>query len=241
MKKRLFPILMAFVLLALVASCLKDEGNGTIVMMGSESYWKPVEKVIPDTLLRFLDVKGCPYSKGYNPPNVQGEYELCPRELKWSNVDAIPAGDSLFFRFGGNLDTEITEEDTLWYYSHGQHGRVTPCDYLETYFDLNHADVVYLMGEGDSVTVYFAMTFPHINSAPGVDFDLTRGFMVIGRLPQSERDTFNVHVACVNMKVKVNENDPAVSGVSDELLEKMEGRIYVYKGPVYKKQWYHSK
>lgn len=240
MKKRLFPILTAFTLLTLVASCLKDEGNGTIVMMGTESYWKPVEAVIPDTLLRFLDAKGCQYAKGYNPPNVQGEFELCPRELKWSNVDAVPAGDSLFFRFGGDMDYVIEEEDTLYYYPYGQHGRVTPCDYLETYFELTHADTVYLMGKGDSVTVYFAMTFPHINSAPGVDFDLTRGFMIMGKLPRTEKDTVKMHVACVNMKVKVNKNNPAVSGVSNALLENMEGRIYVYKGPVYKKQWYHQ-
>ena len=61
----------------------------------------------------------------------------------------------------------------------------------------------------------------------------------MGKLPRTEKDTVKMHVACVNMKVKVNTNNPAVSGVSNALLESMEGRIYVYKGPVYKKQWYH--
>lgn len=228
--KRAFLFLTAIALLTLT-SCLKDQGQGTLVMMGTESYVKPLGAVIPDTLLRFLEANNLRYFQGNTPPDVQGEYELCPRELLLSNVDAIPAGDSLFFRFGGDCDT-------LTYYPHGQHGRVMPCDYLETYFDLNHSDTVYLMGEADNVTVYFAMTFPHINSAPGVDFDLTRGFMIMGHLPQVATDTVTMQVACVNLKVKVNKNDPAVSGVSDQLLKRMEGRIYVYQGPVYRKQWY---
>lgn len=233
--KRLLLALSVCAFLPLVSSCLKDHGEPTIVLMGTESYVKPIDKVIPDTLVHFLKAMDSAFyiPQGISPANVQGEFELCPRSLKWSNVDAVPAGDSLFFRFGG-------DPDTLSYYPYGQHGMVTPCDYKETYFDLNHADTVYLMGEGNRITAYFVTTFAHINSTPGVDFDLTRGFMITGQLPQQSRDTNTMQVSCINMEVRVNANDPEVSGVSTELLKKMEGRIYVYEGPVYRKQWYNA-
>lgn len=234
MMKRVLLILSACAFLSLVASCLKDKGEGTVVLMGSEAYVKPIEEVVPETLLLFLSDNGLHCAEGNNPPDVQGEYELNPRHLKWCNTDAVPADDALFFRFGGDLDTLVAPN----YYPYGQHGRVVPCDYKETYFDLNHADTVYLMGNGDAFTAYFVMTFPHIQGAPGADFDLTRCFVITGRL--SGDNIHDAHVACMNTKVTINENDPALSGVSSELLKKMEGRIYVYDGPVFRKQWYNT-
>lgn len=237
--KKLFLILLASAWLPFLVSCLKDKGEGTIVLMGSESYVHPIEEVIPDTLLRFLEVHGMHCPEGNNPPDIQGEYVLYPRRLKWTNADAIPANDSLFFRFGGDLDTLVSGGDTLVYHPFGQHGRVTPCDYKESYFDMNHADTVYLMGNGDRFTAYYVMTFRHINSSPGTDFDLTRGFVITGR-PSADR-ILHAAIACINMKVDVNKNDPAISGVSTALLKKMEGRIYVYEGPVFRQQWYGKK
>ena len=235
-----------FVVLALAAfmlsSCLKDDPDvGTIILMGTESYVDSIEEVIPDTLLKVLKDKTimqldqAVLPKGNTPPDVQGEFVLCPKELIWYNGYSIAAGDSICLRFGGDASAS-------GYYPNGQHNRVVPLDYKEDAMAKLHADKAYLMGSGSSFTAYFELTHQHIDEIPGVDFDLTRGYVITGKMSPKGDSMLNVRIAYINLELKVNYNNVAVSGVPNNYIEALKGYIFVYRaqndGPVLRQQWY---
>lgn len=110
---------MPISLVLLVSSCLKDDVNETIVLLGTESEVQPIEEVIPDTLLKFLmkpDVLETPLPVGNTPPDIQGEYLFGPRELFGYNWFSPEANDSLYIRFGGTADTLLVPSDTLTFH-----------------------------------------------------------------------------------------------------------------------------
>ena len=233
--------LVLLVLAALLMSgCLKDDPQeGTIVLMGTESYVKSIEEVIPDTLLKVLgdtivmQMKPAVIPRGNMPPDVQGEFVLRPKELLWYNEYPILDGDSIRFRFGG-------VENAAGYYANGQHNRVTPCDYEENGM-LEHTDVAYLMGSGNSFTAYFELTHEHIDDISGVDYDMTRGYVIVGEMNQNGNGIDNVRVAYINLNMKVNFNNIAVSGVENSFIEDdMKGRIYIFKGTVLRRKWFNK-
>lgn len=232
-----------FVILALAAlvlnSCLKDDPHeGTIILMGTESYVKSIEEVIPDTLLKVLKDKNivqmdqAVLPHGNMPPDVQGEFVLRPKELLWYNEYPILDGDSIRFRFGGDGSAN-------GFYQNGQHNRVTPCDYEENGM-LEHTDVAYLMGSGNKFTAYFELTHEHIDEIPGVDFNITRGYVITGELVQNGAAINNVRVAYINLNMKVNSNNIAVSGVPNAFIEAMKDRIFIFKGTVLRRKWFNN-
>lgn len=133
--KRLFwllPLLLA----TLVTGCLKDDPNeSTIVLLGAESDVKPIEEVIPDTLLDFVADTGVMGSltlalpTGMVPPDIQGGYLFGPRVLYKYNGDHPQANDTILLRFGGEQDSVqvlvdhvfhagdglIQDGDTTWF------------------------------------------------------------------------------------------------------------------------------
>ena len=214
----------------LLSGCLKDDPQvGTIVLMGTESYVKSIEEVIPDTLLKVMDE----LPQGNTPPDIQGEFVLNNKELLWTNAWSIAAGDSICMRFGGGVDT-------LGCYPEGQHNRVVPLDYLEEEM-LMHTDTAFLMGSGDSFAAYFELTQKHIKDIEGVDFNLKRGYVITGIMRRSGDAIDNVQVAYINLDLHVNSNSPT-SGVPDEFIEAMEGFIYVFgaqdNAPMVRHKWF---
>lgn len=231
--------LMLLALAALLSGCLKDDpSEGTIILMGAESYVKSIVEVMPNALLNVLtdasvmQMNPAVLPEGNMPPDVQGEFVLRPKELLWYNDYAVPDGDSIRFRFGG-------DGNASGFYQNGQHNRVTPCDYEENGM-LSHTDSAYLMGSGNGFTAYFELTFEHIDEIPGVDYDMTRGYVVIGEMSRNGEAIENVRVAYVNMNMRVNSNYIAVSGVDNAFIEAMEGRIFIYKGTVLRRKWFNG-
>lgn len=114
--KRLFwllPVLLAM----LMTGCLKDDlQEGTIVLLGTESNVKPIDSVIPATLLDFIadadsmspaSVLDLPM--GNMPPDIQGEFVLTPIELYADNGHHPVPNDTLFIRFGGKAEAYPVE------------------------------------------------------------------------------------------------------------------------------------
>jgi hypothetical protein len=113
----LLPVLLAM----LVTSCLKDDLNQTIVLLGTESDVKTIEQVIPDTLMSFItDTMAMQDSvlilpDGNLPPDIQGEFMFFPRDLYRNNGYQGPEGDTLFIRFGGDQGEIYTYLDSVHY------------------------------------------------------------------------------------------------------------------------------
>jgi hypothetical protein len=136
----LLPVLLAM----LVTSCLKDDLNQTIVLLGTESDVKTIEQVIPDTLMSFItDTMAMQDSvlilpDGNLPPDIQGEFMFFPRDLYRNNGYPGPKGDTLFIRFGGDQGEIYTYLDSVHY---------APGDSLFLGADtiLIHADTVVLV------------------------------------------------------------------------------------------------
>ncbi len=121
--KRLFwllPVLLAM----LVTGCLKENLNDpkTIVLMGTESDVKPIEAVIPNVLLDYIqdaDSMSLPLvlnlPSGANPPDIQGEFLFTPVELYKSNVQTQSYIDTMFLRFGGDSSTYPVEVEEVYH------------------------------------------------------------------------------------------------------------------------------
>lgn len=190
MKKTL--LLIPALLMLLLAGCLKDDPNqGTIVLLGTESDVKPIDEehggVIPDTLLTFLaDSMKIELPRGCTPPDIQGGYAFCPKELigGQSNGDD---NDTVFIHFGGKA--EILPNGDV-YYPEGQHNCLVPC--VIKYEERFHEKSVqaYVMGEGDGFTAYFKVdyedAYPHGTNPDGseilVEYTFTRGYVITGRI-----------------------------------------------------------
>lgn len=232
----LLPVLLAM----LVSSCLKDDVNETVILLGTESDVKPIGEVIPDTLLNFLAdptvMDGFTLPVGNMPPDIQGEYVFFPRELFADNGFSPVANDTLFFRFGGTPESQ--------YYPNGQHNRLVPCDIHEKGFSLKSIEKAFVMGSGDEFTVYFAVQYDDcVEVVSGTQYTLTRGYIITGTVTATGID--RAIVACVNMDAKFN---VMPSGVPEEALERLIGQIFVYRvktddpnnpfGSAIRQQWY---
>lgn len=229
-----FWVIVLF-LTTVLTGCLKDDPEvGTIVLMGSESYVKPIEEVIPDTLLSYIESETdlSLVHKGNMPPNIQGEYAFAPRELIKTNAALVASNDTLLFRFGG---------DSLHYDVYGQHNRVVSCDFQEKSFPLVHVDAINLMGHGSYFTAYFVLNYEHIIES-GADISLKRAVMISGKVNSSGNIDHAIY-AFVNQEIIINSNDVAVSGVEDASFAEMKDNIYIYRvkdgGSAVKHLWYH--
>ena len=230
MKRLIWLLPVSLVLL--VTSCLKDEMNQTIVLMGTESDVKPIEAIIPDTLLTFIadptvmhDTVMIP-PVGNMPPDIQGEFVFGPRELFSYNENYLMGGDTLYIRFGGDPDTVISS-----YYPQGQHNRMVLCDIKEPSLPLMSADA-FVMGTDSLFTVYFDVTYDNVgNPATGGTYSLRRGYVVTGIITNAGIE--QARLACVNIE----------SSLTD-----LVNLIFVYRvetddpdnpfGTATRKQWY---
>lgn len=268
MKKKFW--LLPVLLVMLLTGCLKEDMNQTIVLMGPESDVKPIDSIIPDTLLKFIAnpvaMHGSPLylPKGTTPPDIQGEFMFFERELYAFNSTHPLANDTLFFRFGGDADTvQVTDkivlhpgdgliinEDTIvatadttvqitktvLCYPNGQHNMMVPCDYKEKSYSGLTIPEAYVMGEGDSFTVYFSTSSEDEES--GVKYTLTSGYIITGKITATGID--EAVVACVN-DYEVISNPGGVSGFDGT-------NIFVYRvktndashpfGSAVKQEWY---
>ena len=242
--------LLFVVALLLLAGCLKDDpSQGTIILMGAESDVKPIEEVIPDTLLNFIMDKTVMGNDtivlptGNVPPDIQGEYLFFPMELYRDNGHHPLAGDTLFFRFGGDRPF-----DSLVYYPEGQHNRIAPGDLLEKGFPQQHIEKVYLMGEGTGgFTAYFVVDYNNCYEPMSqVYYTLTRGYLLTGTV--SESGISHAIMACVN--ISVVPNTPSQYIPFDAFERSLVNRIYIYRvqtndplnqfGTAIRQQWYHN-
>ena len=202
------------VLLAMLATaCLKDNpNNGTIVLMGTESDVKPIDQVIPDTLLKFLGnsqamhMQALTLATGNTPPDVQGEYAFAPAELFAYN-DTHPApGDTIFFRF------------------HDQHNRLVGCDILEDDHTRKSIPVAYLMGNGDAFVAYFTVAYERKPmESEDFTYTLTRGYLITGKVSSGGID--EALIACINISVDFDASSSS-SLIGD--IQETENDIFVY-------------
>ena len=104
----LFPVMLVM----LMTSCLKDDLNQeTIMLMGTEENVKPINEVIPDTLLSFIaddeamgSMEALSLPRGNTPPDIQGEYAFGPIQLGADNGHGVPRNDTIYIRFGGDQE-----------------------------------------------------------------------------------------------------------------------------------------
>lgn len=224
--------LLPISLVLLVTSCLKDEMNETIVLMGTESYVKRIDSIIPDTLFSYIGdsaVMGDNVivpNRGSMPPNIQGEFVFGPRELFSYNETYHGNLDTLYIRFGGDPDTVLNS-----YYSQGQHNMMVVCDIKEPGLPLMSVDA-FVMGTGNQFTVYFDVTYNHVeNPATGGNYSLKRGYVLAGNITNAGIE--RARLACVNIE----------SSLTD-----MVDKIFVYRvktddpanpfGTASRKNWY---
>lgn len=229
MKRLIWLLPLSLVLM--VTSCLKDEMNETIVLMGTESYVKPINSIIPDTLLSFLSdstVMGdnvIILPTGNMPPNIQGEFVFGPRKLFGYNDTQHKDSDTLYIRFGGDQDTIPN------YYPQGQHNRMVLCDLKESRFPQMSVDA-FLMGNGSQFSVYFDVTYENVpNSATKEIYSLRRGYVLTGNITNAGIE--QARLACVNI---------------ESSLPEMINKIFVYcvktddpenpYGTAVRKKWY---
>lgn len=237
--------ILAALLAVVFSGCLKDAGEETIVLMGTESGVQRIEDVIPDTLLNFISdtraMHGEPIDLPYGntPPDIQGEFVFYPRELYADNGFHPTANDSLCLRFGGDCDT-------LGCYPHGQHNRLTPCDIFENGFSRQHVDAISLFGNGEAFAAYFIVSFDDCyEPMSGVNYTLTRGYIVVGEMTSDGID--HAVVACVNKDV--TPNNPS-EYIPENAFRVLKDRIYVYRvktndsshpyGMAVRQQWYFN-
>lgn len=209
--KRLFwlwPVL----LMMLAVGCLKENDEGTIVLMGTESDVKPVDLVIPDTLMGFLGDTVAMHQRqitlpaGNIPPDIEGEYVLAPMSLfAYNHRNPLP-DDSLFFRF--------TE----------QHNRLVKCDIYEKSKTRESVSNAYVMGNGKHFTAYFTVTYEcHPIAGENLSYELERGYLITGTVTNNGIDA--AIVACLNIRVDV---DPSLTSTWVSDVQSTEGDIYVY-------------
>ena len=204
----LWPVL----LLMLATGCLKEPAEGTIVLMGTESDVKPIDSIIPDTLMSFLgnsnamNLRPITLPVGNQPPDVEGEYVLAPMLLfAYNHRNPLP-DDSLFFRF--------TE----------QHNRMLKCDIFEKSKTRESVSNAYVMGSGKNFTVYFTVTYEcHPIADEDLSYELERGYLITGTVTETGIDA--AIVACLNIRVDV---DPSVTSTWVADVKSTEGDIYVY-------------
>ena len=189
----LFPVMLVM----LMTSCLKDNfDQGTIVLMGTESDVKPIDSVIPDTLLSFItngtamgSVGALSLPRGNMPPDIQGEYIFCPIELCADNGYGVPRNDTLFFRFGGG------DQD--------QHNMTVSCDLYGDVMekgDIYHRKSqpkAYVMGNGNNFTAYFTLDYDC--EFQGETYKIKRGYVIMGTVSSAGID--HAVMACVNISV----------------------------------------
>lgn len=201
----LLPVLMAMFL----EGCLKDDGQGTIVLMGTESDVKPIEDVIPDTLLTFIGNANAMDSVGavdlpldLTPPDIQGEYAFFPIELCADNGHGVPRNDTLYFRFGG--DSQLV--DTILYYPNGQHNRKVTCDFYGDVLEKGnvykkHQTEAFVMGDGRDGSFASYFTIDYDCESLGAFYQLKRGYVIKGKVSSSGIE--QAVIACVNDSIVV--------------------------------------
>ena len=254
MKKLL--LFLPVLLVVLMTGCLKDDQDqSTIVLLGTESDVKPIEEVIPDTLLSFLKTVSPELTlpTGNTPPDIQGEFVFAPRELYANNGHLLPANDTIRFRFGGDSEPlEITSEiqlhsgDTIFYgadtlvlhadslltitgmtlyYPEGQHNGLVPCDILEDGLSLQKGIEAYVMGTGNQFTVYFVVTYDDCEE-PNSGVKFSLTRGYVLTGTMTEDGIDRAVMACVNIAVQAQTTSPNVPGSS---LQDMLDKIYVYR------------
>ena len=247
--------LLPVMLMMLMTGCLKDDLNeGTIVLLGTESEVQPIQEVIPDTLLSFVEQMNpaLVLPTGNTPPDIQGEFVFAPREIYANNGHQPPADDTIRFRFGGesssyealseiqlhagdtlfqgndtlvlHADSTLQVTETVLYYPQGQHNRLVPCDVLEDGFSLKEGVQAYVMGTGDQFTVYFTVTYDDCVE-PVSGVEYLLTRGYILTGTITAAGIENAKLACVNMAAQPNTSSP---NVPDSSFQSMVNRIYVY-------------
>ena len=254
--KKLFlmlPLLMAM----LMSGCLKENPNGeTIVLMGTESDVKTINEVIPDTLLRFMeDSLHMVLPDGNMPPDIQGEYLFCPRELYFQNVNEThPSGypnDTVFLRFGGDCTAMPTQVDVQL---HPGDALIVGPDTIVLQADttIQVMDTLYYYANGQHNQMVPVDIFEHGYDSPmaiskavvmGRDQSFTLYFTITYQVEQSgltydltrgyivtgvvtETGIDNAILACVNISVTNIQNNSG-GGVPDP--DGLENRLFGYR------------
>lgn len=257
--KRLFWLL-PLLLTMLVTGCLKDDPNDeTIVLMGTESEVQPIQKVIPDTMLVFVDSLKLNLPTGNVPPDIQGEFVFSPLDLyKYNGNPVVPSPeDTLFLRLGGELDslavtttvtlhagemldtlvlqadTTIQVEGMHYFYPNGQHNGSVPC---ELYGDVMEKDNKYNLKKTDAFVMGYGSDFTlyftidyDCEYMDGTGVKVADYKMTRGYVITGSMTSEGIDQAIVACVNKKVEVQGSPTLVPSDAIESMQDRIYIYR------------
>lgn len=133
--------------------CQKGDTTGeTIILLGKETYVKPIRDFIPDSLYTTFDTifitHGDHTHDGYIPPNIEGVYYVNPKIICYTNYYDTVHSHGMYF--------EITN----------QHNRIACINLLDGGSVVT--DSVFIMGNDQYFTLYYTeyKLMPNANSYP---------------------------------------------------------------------------
>lgn len=164
MKTRKIYFLLVVLLSVFCIGCQKGDTTGeTIILLGEETYVKPLKSLVPDSLYPIFDtlfVKHKDHThEGYIPPNIEGIYVIDPKIIRYSNYnDTIHSHEAYF---------EITN----------QHNRIACINLLDGGSVIT--DSVFIMGNDQYFTLYYTeyKIMPNASAYPY----LTRNIFLSGK------------------------------------------------------------
>lgn len=127
-------LVVGLTLLGLVSCNKMTDTDESIILLGKESYVKPLMNMIPDSLQNKLPALFGSLPEGCIPPNIEGEYKI---EKKFCHSNFIDLSD--------DKDMHLRVKD--------QHNRVAVVDFDEG--GIVHTDTAYVMGTDSEFTLYF--------------------------------------------------------------------------------------
>ena len=153
MKSRKIYLFLVILLSVFCIGCQKSDTTGeTIILLGEESYVKPLKNFVPDSLFTTFDTIFVTHKdhthEGYIPPNIEGVYVIDPKIIYYSNYnDTIHSHEAYF---------AITD----------QHNRIATINLLDGGSVIT--DSVFIMGNDQYFTLYYTeyKIMPNANAYP---------------------------------------------------------------------------
>lgn len=127
-------LVVELTLLNLVSCNKMTDTDESIILLGKESYVKPLMNMIPDSLQNKLPALFDSIPEGCIPPNIEGEYII---EKKFCHSNFI----------------DLSDDKDLHLRVKNQHNRVAVVDFDEG--GIVHTDTAFVMGTKSRFTLYF--------------------------------------------------------------------------------------
>ncbi|MBR4390878.1 MAG: hypothetical protein IKT08_02080 [Bacteroidales bacterium] len=139
MKKLIYIV---FLVSVVGLSCCTPDPQDTIVFIGSESYVRPMTKLVDSVSWLNAFLSGYDnIPEGYYPPDIQGEYKISEKQFVTSNI---------------GYDLSDPEEMDMYLKVVNQFNRVASVEFYEG--STVWTDTAYIIGSGQRFSLYFVET-----------------------------------------------------------------------------------